>query len=107
MNALDPTALNGRNERGMRVQDAVFTDFAVEAERFAIRRQQQFDGGGIETDAVVERPNTMSLVHAANDHHADKNLQVRDVARITRKQRLYSKRLIRLDNNINPGSRNI
>ena len=53
MNALDPTALNGRNERGMRVEGPVFTDFAAKTERFAVRRQQQFDGGGIETDAVV------------------------------------------------------
>src|SRR5579859_8146303 len=103
MNAFDPTALNSRNKRGMRVERPVFTDFAAKTERLAIRRQQQFDGGSVETNAVVQRPNAVSFVHAANDHHADKNLQIGDVPRITRKERFYGKRLIRLDHNINPG----
>ncbi|MNY29327.1 hypothetical protein D3C86_1633630 [compost metagenome] len=53
VHALDPARLDGRDQRGVRVQRPVPADLALEPERFAVGRQDQFDGGRVEADAVV------------------------------------------------------
>src|SRR5471030_564510 len=54
MHAFDPAAFNGRDQGWVRVEGPVAADLAFEAEGFAVGRQDQFDGGGVETDAVVQ-----------------------------------------------------
>ena len=39
----------------MRVKGPVLTDFAFQAELFAVGGQQQFDRGGVKTDTVVSK----------------------------------------------------
>src|SRR6516164_7032650 len=53
MNALDPTTFNSRNEGRVRVQCPMFANLSLQAQRFAVRGQQQFDRGCVETDAMI------------------------------------------------------
>jgi hypothetical protein len=51
--------------------------------RFPISRQEKFDCRGIEANAGIQGTNLMALIDAADHHHADQNLEVVDLARIT------------------------
>ncbi len=44
MDLLDPAALDGRDQRGMRIERPVSGYLPLEAKLFAIGRQQKFDG---------------------------------------------------------------
>jgi len=107
VDALDPAAFDRRNQGRMRVEGPVAADLAFQAERIAVSRQQQFDGGGVEADAVVQGRHFMPLVDAADDHHGHQDLQFGDVARVAREQRLERKRTVGFDHEIDPRGRNV
>ena len=107
MHAFDPARFDGRNQRGVRIERPVAADLALQPERFAIGRQQQFDGGGVEADAVIERGHAVRFVDAANHHHRGQHLQIADVARIAREQRLDGKRPVGLHDHVDPRAGNI
>ncbi|SAQ22797.1 Uncharacterised protein [Klebsiella michiganensis] len=86
----------------MRVQRPVFTDFALQAELFAVGRQQQFDGGGVKADPVVQGLHLMLGVDAFNRHHCHQDMFLLNQARIAGKQRLDKERFIRDDHVVNP-----
>jgi hypothetical protein len=54
MHRFDEAGLDRRDQRRVRIQRPVAGDLAAQAERFGIGRQEQFDGGGVEADAVVQ-----------------------------------------------------
>ena len=91
----------------MRVQRPVTADLPLQSELSAIGRQQQLDGRCIEADAVVQRRHTIALIDAANHHHPHQDVQLVDVLRIPRKERLYRIRLWRLHDQVDPARRDI
>lgn len=107
MHAVHPAGLDRGNERRMRIERPVRADLAFQAELFAVGRQQQFDRGRIEADAVIERRDAVAFVDAANRHHRHQDLQLADVTRIAREKRLDRKRTIRLDDHIDPRAGNV
>ena len=68
----------------------------LQAELLAVGRQDQFDRGRVEADAVIERLHLMALVDAANRHHRHQDLHSADVARVAREERLDEERLVGL-----------
>ncbi|CAH0246193.1 hypothetical protein SRABI106_02512 [Rahnella aquatilis] len=91
----------------MRVQCPVFTDFAAQAELFAVSGQQQFDSGGVKTDAVVERLHVVFGVDTFNGHHGHQHVNRFDQARVTGEQRFDEEWLVGDDHEIDPVARNI
>src|ERR1700689_2265795 len=91
VNAFDPTAFYRRDHCGVRVECPVLADFSPQSERLAVGRQKKFDGGGIETNPVIQRVNLMAFVYAANDHHRDQNLQLIDMAWVACEKRFDCK----------------
>ncbi|KAF1053879.1 MAG: hypothetical protein GAK43_01201 [Stenotrophomonas maltophilia] len=87
VHALDPAAFDGGNQRGVRVERPVAADLAFQAEAFAVGGQDQFDGGGVEADAMVERLHVVFFVDAANRHHRHQHVYRLDVAWIAGEQR--------------------
>ncbi len=86
----------------MRVQRPVLADLALEAERLAVGGQDQFNGRGIEADAMVERLHLVALVHATDCHHGHQHVHRLDQARIPREQRLAEEGLVRLHHVVDP-----
>src|SRR5258708_23150829 len=82
VNAFDPAALDRGDHCRMGVERPVFADLSAQSKRLAIGRQKKFDSCSIEANSVIQRVNLMPLVYAADHHHADKNLQLIDVARV-------------------------
>ena len=74
MHALDPAGFDRGDQRRMRIQGPVPADLALQPELLAVGRQDQFDRGGVEADAVVERLHLMALVDAADRHHRHQDL---------------------------------
>ncbi|RMQ67513.1 hypothetical protein ALP99_05716 [Pseudomonas syringae pv. tomato] len=107
MHALDPAAFNGRDQGRVRVERPVAADFAFEPQRLAVGRQDQFDGGRVETDAVVQRLNVVFFVDAANRHHRHQHVDRLDVARVAGEQRLDVERLVGHDHEVDPRGRNV
>ncbi len=107
VDAFDPSAFDGGNERRVRVERPVPADLALEAERFRIGREQQLDGGGVEPDAVVERQHPVALVDAANGEHGHEDVLFGYQARITGEERLDGRRPVRLHHEVDPVSRNV
>jgi hypothetical protein len=91
----------------MRVKRPILADLSAQPERLAVGREQQFDGRRIEPDAVVERSNLMSLVDSADHQHADQDLQLVDLARVARKERLDREGLVGFDDDVDPRRRNV
>ncbi len=78
----------------MRIQGPVFTDFAFQAELFAIGRQQQLDGGGIKADTVVKRLHLMFRIDALDRHHRHQYVFLLNQARIAGEERFDKERLV-------------
>ncbi|RMU58590.1 hypothetical protein ALP26_00908 [Pseudomonas savastanoi pv. glycinea] len=107
MHALDPAAFDGRDQRRMRVKCPVTADLALEAQRLAVSRQNQFNGCGIEANAVVQRLNVVFFVDAANRHHRHQYVHRLDVAWVAGEQRLDVERLVGYHHKIDPRGRNV
>ena len=103
MHAFDPAAFNGRDQGWVRVEGPVAADLAFEAEGFAVGRQDQFDGGGVETDAVVQGLNVVFFVDPADRHHRHQHVHRLDVAWVAGEQRFDVKRLVGHHDEIDPG----
>ncbi|MGY4159665.1 hypothetical protein ACVINW_005507 [Bradyrhizobium sp. USDA 4461] len=88
MDLLDPSGFDRRNHRGMRIEREVGADLALEAELLAIGRQQQFDRGGVEADAVIEPAHAVGRVDALDGEHRGQDLGLGDRRRIAREQGL-------------------
>src|SRR5271170_7556534 len=54
VNALNPSALDSRNQCGVWIQRKVFADFSAKPERLPIGRQKKFNGSRVETNSVIE-----------------------------------------------------
>ena len=67
------------NERRMRVQGPVPTNFPFESEGFGVRRQQQLDSRGIEPDSVIQRQDLVTFVDTADHHHRHQDVDLVDV----------------------------
>ncbi len=94
VHALDPAALNGRDQRRMRIQRPVTADLALSPRLAPYVGSKQLDCRGIEADSVIEGGHLMVLVDATNDHHAHQHLQLGDLAWVAGKERLDSKRTV-------------
>ncbi|MCY1398694.1 hypothetical protein D9M71_137300 [compost metagenome] len=103
MHALHPTAFDGRDQGGMGVEGPVAADLALQAQRFAVGGQDQFDGGGVEADTMVERLHIVLFVDAADGHHRHQHMHRLDVAWVAGEQRLDVERLVRHHHKIDPG----
>jgi hypothetical protein len=91
----------------MGIERPVLADLSTQSERCAIGRQEKFDRSRIEANSMIQGMDLIPLVDAPDDHHANKNLKVIDVSRVTGKQWLDCEWTIRFDDDIDPGSRNI
>ena len=107
MHAFDPAALDRRDQRRVRVERPVAADLAFQAQRLAVGRQDQLDGGGVEADAMVERLHLVSLVNTANRHHRHQHMHRLDMARVAGEQRLDIERLVGDHDEIHPARRNV
>jgi hypothetical protein len=54
VNALNPSALDSRNQRGVRIQRKVLADFSPKPERLSIGGEKKFNGSRVETNSVIE-----------------------------------------------------
>ena len=104
---LDPPGLDRRDQRGMRIERPVAGDLALEAELLAIGRQQQFDRGGVEADAVVQPLHAVRRVDALDRQHRRQDLHFGDGGRIAREQRLDIEGPVGLDDEIHPVARDV
>jgi hypothetical protein len=66
----------------------VLADLAAQAQRLGIGRQQQLDGGGVEADAVVQALHAVLGVDALDGHHRHQHLDLGNLRRVAREQRL-------------------
>ena len=107
MHGLDEARLDCGYQRGMRVQCPVPANLAVQAQRLGIRRQQQFDRRGVESDAVVQALDAVFSVDALDRHHRHEHLDLGDLRRIAREQGLDVMRLGRFDYEVDPVARHI
>ena len=85
---LDQAGFDRRDQRRMRVERPVPADLALQAERLAVGRQQQFDRRGVEADAVVEALHLVLGVDALDGHHRHQHLDLGDLRRVAGEQRL-------------------
>jgi len=107
MHRFDKAGFNRRDQRRMRIQRPVLADLAAQAERFAIGRQDQFDGGGVETDAMVEALDFVFGVDALDGHHRHEHLDLRDLRRVAGEERLDVMRRRRLGHEADPVGRDV
>ncbi len=91
----------------MRIQRPVFTDFAFQAELFAVGGQQQFNSSGIKADTVVKRLHLMLRVDAFDRHHRHQNVFLLNQARVAGEQRFNEERFVGDHHVINPRAGNI
>src|SRR3984957_17286381 len=63
-NALNPSALDSRNQFGVRVQRKVLADFSAKPEGFSIGREKKFNGSRVEANSVIERLDQMFFIDA-------------------------------------------
>ena len=82
-------------------------DLALQAQLFAVGRQQQFDRGGIEADAMVERLHVVALIDATDRHHPHQHVHRLDQARIACEQRFDIKRFVGLHHEVDPRTGNV
>jgi hypothetical protein len=54
VNALNPSALDSRNQCWVRIQRKVFADFSAKPERLSKDREKKFNGSRAETNSVIE-----------------------------------------------------
>jgi len=91
----------------MRVEDPIRAYLSSQTQGFPVSWQQQFDGGGIKSNSMIEPADAMSLVDSTNNEHSHQNLHIRYQCGIARKQRLHSVRAVGNHDQVYPGSRNI
>ncbi len=91
----------------MRIERPVAGDLAAQAERLGIGGQQQFDGGGVEADAVIEPLDLVFGINAFDGHHRHQHLDFRDLRGVAREQRFDVVRARRLHHKIDPVPRNV
>src|SRR5215472_711701 len=78
----------------MWIQYPVLADLSPQTKRLAVGWQQELDGGGVESDTVIQRMNLVEFVDATDDHHPHQNLKIVDMPWIACKQGFYRKRSI-------------
>src|ERR1700733_11902860 len=54
VNALNPSALDSRNQGGVRIQREVQADLSAKPERLSIGGEKKFNGSRVETNSVIE-----------------------------------------------------
>src|ERR1700733_3619306 len=54
VNALSPSALDSRNQCGVRVQRKVLADFSAKPKRLPIGREKKFNSSRVETNSMIE-----------------------------------------------------
>ncbi len=75
MHAFDPATFNGGNQgRGAGLSVQLRQILPFRAEGFTVGRQDQFDGGSVETDPVVEGLHIVFFVDPANRHHRHQHM---------------------------------
>jgi len=102
MHAFHPAAFDGRDQRRVRVEGPVAADLALQAEGFTVGGQDQFDGSGVEADAMVEGLHIVFFVDAADRHHRHQHMHRLDMARVAGEQRLDVERLVGHHHKIHP-----
>ncbi|MNZ68782.1 hypothetical protein D3C78_870580 [compost metagenome] len=107
MHAFDPATFNRRNQGRVRIERPVAADLAFEAEGFAVGRQDQLDGRGVETDAVVEGLHVVFFVDAANRHHRHQHVHRLDVPWIAGEKRFDVERFVGHHHEVDPGGGNV
>ena len=107
MDRLDPSRLDRRDQRRVRVERPPLADLAPEAELLPVGRQDQLYGGRIEANPMVQLLHSVALVDPADREHRLQNLDVADMAWIAREQRLHVKRPVGLHDHIDPTTRNV
>ncbi len=107
VHALDPAGLDRRDQRRVRIERPVAADLAFQAQRLAVGRQDQLDGGGVEADAVVERLHVVFFVDTADRHHRHQHVYRLDVARVAGEQWLDVERLVGLHHEVDPAGRDV
>jgi hypothetical protein len=107
MDLLNPSALDRRDQRRMRVQREVSGDLAFQPQAFGVGRQQQLDRRGIEANAVVEALDAVRGIDALDRHHPSHNLGLRHLRRVAGEQRLDVERIGRLHHEVDPVARHI
>ena len=107
MDRLDEAGLDRRDQRRMRVQRPVPADLALQAERCGVGRQQQFDRGRVEADAVIQPLHAVRGVDALDDEHRHQHLDLGDQRRVAREQRLDVVRLRARDVEVDPVRRDV
>src|ERR1700722_8245072 len=54
VNALNPSALDSRNQCGVRIQRKVFADFSAKPKRLPVGGKKKFNGSRVEANSVIE-----------------------------------------------------
>src|SRR3981189_1348599 len=54
VNALNPSALDSRNQCGVRIQRKMLADLSAKPERLSIGGEKKFNGSRVETNSVIE-----------------------------------------------------
>lgn len=91
----------------MRVERPVAADPALQPQGLAIGGQDQFDGGGVEANAMVQRLHLVFFINATNGHHRHQHMHRLDMARVAGEQRLYVEGLVGDHHEIDPGGRDV
>src|ERR1700677_4750975 len=79
-----PAALDGRDESGVWVESPVPANLAAQPKLLTVGRQQQFDCGRVEANAMIKCCHTVALVDSADHHHGDQDLDLADQPWIAR-----------------------
>ena len=107
MHRLYEARFDRRNQCRVRVQCPVLADLSLQPERFGIGGEQQFDGGGIEADAVIQTIHAVRGVDALDGHHCHQHTDLGNLRRVAGEERLDMVRLRRLHHEVDPVRRNI
>ena len=107
MDRFHKPGFDGGDQRRVRVQRPVLADLAAQAQRFGIGRQDQFDGRGIEADAVVQALHAVFGIDALDGHHRHQDLDFRNLRRVAGEQRFDVMRRGRLDGKADPVGRDV
>ncbi len=104
---LDKARFDGWDQGGVGVERPVARDLAFQAQRLRVGRQQQFDGGGVEADTVIEAVDFILGIDALDRHHRHQHLDLGDLRRVAREQRFDIVGLRRLHDKVDPVAGNV
>jgi hypothetical protein len=82
-------------------------DLALQAERFAVGRQQELDRRGVEADAVVQPLHAVLGVDPLDRHHRHQHLDLADLRRIAGEEGFDEVGARRLDHEVDPVARDV